>query len=253
MSKFINIVKKEIKDNKLLYIISLIIFIVLVYTHLNTFVSNDDLPYSFFYRGDERVKSLGQIFANQLADYKNLNGRFFVHFVLQFVLMFGKTLWSFINPLMIVTSLIMLVKIIKLKVKCSNNLGTILLVFMCFFLMFNYKAIIYWVAGSVNYVWVYTLLLIILYLYCMDFEEPLLLFGILVLFIVFFLLVCYRQSIYEKMPPTLQKFFDVLGRVFSIFALFSDLKNLGKLSGQSSKKYKGGQGKSGGGGSKRKF
>jgi len=99
----------------------------------------------------------------------------------------------------------------------------------------------------------FTSLLIILYVYCMDFENPLLLFGMLVLFIVFFLLVCYRQSIYEKMPPTLQKFFDFLGRVFNIFALFSNLKNLGKLSGQSSKKYKGGQGKSGGGGSKRKF
>lgn len=98
MSKFVNALKSEIKENKLLYIIGFIFFIILVYTHINTFVANDDLPYSFYYRGNERVKSFGQIFANQLADYKNLNGRFFVHCVLQFVLMFGKNLWAFINP-----------------------------------------------------------------------------------------------------------------------------------------------------------
>ena len=165
MSKIINVLKKELKENKSIYIVGLIIFVCLVYTHFNTFVANDDLPYSFFYRGNERITSLGQVFANQLADYKNLNGRFFVHCVLQIVLIFGKNLWSIINPLMIVTSLILLVKIIRIKLKKINNLNTILLVFTGFFLMFNYKAIIYWVAGSVNYVWVLTLLLIILFLY----------------------------------------------------------------------------------------
>ena len=34
-----------------------------------------------------------------------------------------------------------------------------------FLLLFNYKSIIYWVAGSVNYIWVFAFLLFILYLY----------------------------------------------------------------------------------------
>lgn len=99
----------------------------------------------------------------------------------------------------------------------------------------------------------FTGLLIILYVYCMDFENPILLFSMLVLFIVFFLLVCYRHSIYEKMPPELQKFFDFLGAIFNVLTLFSSMKSLGKNIGKGSKRYKGGQGKSGGGGSKRKF
>lgn len=165
MKKIINIIKNDIKNNKIIYVVGLIMFVILIYTHINTFVANDDLPYSFFYRGNERVKTLGQVLSNQLADYKNLNGRFFVHCVLQIVLLFGKNLWSIINPIMIVVSLILLVKIIKLKLPNVNNFGSILLAFICFLVVINYKGIIYWVAGSVNYVWVLTLLLIVLYLY----------------------------------------------------------------------------------------
>ena len=165
MSKVIDGIKNEIKQNKIIYIIGLVIFFSLVYTHFNTFVANDDLPYSFFYRGNNRVTNIIQAFLNQVADYRELNGRFFVHSILQIILIFGKNLWAIINPLMIVTSLILIVKIIQIKLKKVNKLNTILLVFTSFFLMLNYKIIIYWVAGYVNYIWVLTLLLIILFLY----------------------------------------------------------------------------------------
>lgn len=165
MSKVIDGIKNEIKQNKIIYIIGLVVFFCLVYTHFNTFVANDDLPYSFFYRGNNRVTNIIQAFLNQVADYRELNGRFFVHSILQIILIFGKNLWAIINPLMIVTSLILIVKIIQIKLKKVNKLNTILLVFTSFFLMLNYKIIIYWVAGSVNYIWVLTLLLIILFLY----------------------------------------------------------------------------------------
>lgn len=50
-----------IKENKYILAIFLIIFIVLVYCHLNTFVVNDDLAYSFFKRLNERVTNLYQV------------------------------------------------------------------------------------------------------------------------------------------------------------------------------------------------
>ena len=117
----INFVKKEVRENKSIYIVAFFLFLILVYTHFNTFVANDDLPYSFLYRGSDRITSLGQVLANQLADYKNLNARFFVHCILQSVLIFGKSLWSILNPLMIVISMVMLLKIIKLNKKLSQD------------------------------------------------------------------------------------------------------------------------------------
>lgn len=165
MKKIGNVIKQEFNQNKSIYIIGFIFLLVMIYTHFNTFLANDDLPYSFLYRGNNRIISLGQVLQNQLADYKNLNARFFVHSVLQIVLMFGKNLWSIINPLMITISLILLIKIVKLKVPKINNLASIFIAIIGFLLMFNYKAYIYWVAGSINYIWVLTLLLICLYLY----------------------------------------------------------------------------------------
>lgn len=165
MKKIGNVIKQELRENKSIYIVGFIFLLVMIYTHINTFLANDDLPYSFLYRGDNRIISLGQVLQNQLADYKNLNARFFVHSVLQIVLMFGKNLWSIINPLMITTSLVLLIKIVKLKVPKINNLASIFIAIISFLLMFNYKAYIYWVAGSINYIWVLTLLFICLYLY----------------------------------------------------------------------------------------
>lgn len=165
MKKISSTIKEDFKQNKVIYIVSLIFLLILIYTHLNTFLANDDLPYSFLYRGNDRITSLGQVLQHQLADYKDINARFFVHCVLQIMLIFGKNLWAFINPLMIVMSLILIIKIVKLKVPKVNNLVSILLALIGFLLLFNYKEYIYWVAGSVNYVWVLTLLLIFLYLY----------------------------------------------------------------------------------------
>ena len=161
----INFIKKEVRENKSIYIVAFFSFLILAYTHFNTFVANDDLPYSFLYRGSDRITSLGQVLANQLADYKNLNARFFVHCILQSVLIFGKNLWSILNPLMIVISIVMLLKIIKLKTKNFNNFLSVIIFISCFLLMINYKWVIYWVAGSINYVWVFTFLSIILYLF----------------------------------------------------------------------------------------
>lgn len=161
----INFIKKEVRENKSIYIVAFFSFLILAYTHFNTFVANDDLPYSFLYRGSDRITSLGQVLANQLADYKNLNARFFVHCILQSVLIFGKSLWSILNPLMIVISMVMLLKIIKLKTKNFNNFLSVIIFISCFLLMINYKWVIYWVAGSINYVWVFTFLSIILYLF----------------------------------------------------------------------------------------
>ena len=165
MNKFFCKLKTNFLENKAIYLVSIFLLMILIFTHFNTFVTNDDLPYSFLYRGSNRITNIFQAFKNQIADYQNLNGRFFVHSILQIVLIFGKNLWSIINPIMIVTTLIILIKIVKLKNKNVNNLISILLVSILFLLIFSYKPIIYWVAGSVNYIWVLTLLFILLYLY----------------------------------------------------------------------------------------
>lgn len=156
---------KNFMKNKYFYLIITIIFIILLYTHSKTFLANDDLPYMFLYRTDVRVDSLIDVVKNQVADYFNINGRVVVHSVLQTTLMFDKTLWSIINPIMIILGIILLIKIVNLKQKKTNKILSLLLGISLYLLLFKYKQIIYWVAGSVNYVWVFTLLILLIFLH----------------------------------------------------------------------------------------
>lgn len=162
-----NNIKKYIKENKFVLVILLILFGVLVYTSFNTFLANDDLPYSFFRRLNTRVTNLFQVVWDNLRYYKSLNGRFLVHCIVMTLLIFGKNLWSVLNPLVSV-SLLFIIYIIIIKKTGSKNHQKLILALVlpiCYLLLYEFKGLIYWVAGSVNYLWVTFFLFIFIYLY----------------------------------------------------------------------------------------
>lgn len=159
--------KELLKKHKTTILILLIFIVLITYCGLQTFVINDDLPYSLFHRSNVRVTNIMQIIRNQASDYLNINGRFFIHCIVQFVLMFGKNLFAPLNALCIVTTIIFMKKIIDLKLKNKKikSVYLYLLLIGMFLLLGNYKYLIYWVAGSVNYIWLFTLIIIFIYYY----------------------------------------------------------------------------------------
>lgn len=161
MNKLINYIKK----NKYVFIFILFLFIMLCYCHFNTFLANDDLPYSFFKRLNNRVSNIFQVVWDNLRYYKSTNGRFILHCIIMTLLMFGKTLWAIFNPLFII---IIIFVILKLVVKNNDNKNKAITLFLSsalFLLMLSYKSIIYWVAGSVNYLWTCSFIFVYIYLY----------------------------------------------------------------------------------------
>ena len=171
----VNVLANKIKilwqKNKYSIILLLFVFIVFTYCSLQAFPINDDLPYSFFYRGSTRVTTIKQIILNQMSDYLTINGRFFIHCVVQFMLMFNRNLFSFINSLCLVVTFTYLKKIItfyllknQIERKISNTFFLLMIIGL-FLLIGNLKYMVYWVAGSVNYIWVFTGLVIFLYYY----------------------------------------------------------------------------------------
>lgn len=157
---------KFIKKHKELFIYGTILLIALIYTSFNTFLANDDLPYMYLYRGDTRITNIIQVLKNQVADYMHINGRFFVHVIVQTLLIFGKKMWAILNPIVITTLLLVITLIIKVILKETKiNYRYFLLSTALFLLMINYKYIIYWVSGSVNYIWVSLILFLFLYYY----------------------------------------------------------------------------------------
>lgn len=162
-------------------VLLLLTFSILVYCSFNTFIINDDLPYSLFFRADNRITNIGQIIANQFFDYFHVNARIIIHGIVQFLLMFDKTLWSFLNPLVIILIAISMSYIIYISTnKKTKPIYLLICSLISFLLLFNYKKIIYWVAGSVNYVWVFLLLLLFIIYYIKNglLERPKLSFAL---------------------------------------------------------------------------
>ena len=157
---------KTIKENKIVSVVIFICTISLMYCCFNTMIANDDLGYSFLYRTDVRITNLLQALKMQVSDYRIVSSRVFIHFIVQALLIYGKNIWSILNPIFIILNFYFINRIIKLYVKDKNNsLFNYVLCLTFYLLIINYKWIIYWVAGSVNYVWTSTVLFLLIYLY----------------------------------------------------------------------------------------
>lgn len=157
----INELKNKIKGNKKCLILMLILFVVFTYCHFNTMILNDDLPYSLYFRVNNRIDSVVGIIKNQIFDYSNINARVFLHCIVQFLLIYDKNLWSILNPIVIIINIALITYFIKIITKAKiKNINLLILSTIAFLLLYNHKYLIYWVAGSVNYVWVFLLLIL---------------------------------------------------------------------------------------------
>lgn len=162
----INRIKNNFVNNNLLYICMIIVFAILVYCSINTIIINDDLNYSLLYGSSNRINNIFEVLKSQIADYFTISPRVIVHFIVEVLLIFGKNLWAILNPILILTNIYIINKIISLyKKKDNDKLLNFLFGTTCFMMLISYKWLIYWVAGSVNYVWTCTLLFEFIYLY----------------------------------------------------------------------------------------
>lgn len=154
-------------NNKIPCILLLITFGCLIFCHYNTFLGNDDLPYSFFLRKSVRVTNLYQVLYDNVRYYLTWCGRFIIHCIVMTLLIFGKNVWAFFNPFMIVLIIFFFYYKICKRSNLSNSqkILTMSLLIVLFLSLYEFKSLLYWVAGSVNYLWVLTFLILYCYLY----------------------------------------------------------------------------------------
>lgn len=157
--------RKWLNNNKYTIIISLLFILGLFYCSLNTFIVNDDLGYSFFYRSNIRITNIIQIIKNQISDYSSLSPRVFIHSIVQLLLIYGKNVWALLNPIVILVNGFIINKIVSLYHKDISKTFNILVYLGSFLIIISYKWLIYWVSGSVNYVWTSTLVFGFIYYY----------------------------------------------------------------------------------------
>lgn len=122
--------------------------------HNFIFLTGDDFYYATF------SSSLTNFIEKHINHYLEVNGRAIIHFLDTIFLIFDVHLWKFINPLIVLFTLLLISKIVNKK--------EAFLIAVILFFTFDIEIVqfpIYWVTGTFNYLFPMLLLLSSYYLY----------------------------------------------------------------------------------------
>lgn len=148
-----------IRNNISIYIfLFIIIFLLNIYTPFN----GDDYRYAFNYSNWDRIENLFDVLESQITHYLTINGRTIPHILEQiFAGITGKWLFNVCNTLF----LIWLINLItnRLTKNPQNKNSLIFITFIATLFLFSYPGqTMFWMAGSLNYLWPATLALYLL-------------------------------------------------------------------------------------------
>ncbi|MDD2798950.1 MAG: DUF6056 family protein [Bacteroidales bacterium] len=149
----------------ILFILSLMGFFVI------SFFSNlayDDFNYKFIFDANgatnKRVESLSDIFYSQYHHYFVHSGRVLIHTIVQFFLMFDNKIWFDIaNTLVFGLLQILILRSASISKSKINVTIYLLLILSLWFVIPGQNYCMFWLSGSVNYLWSVTLALLLFY------------------------------------------------------------------------------------------
>ena len=139
---------------KKVYCVLIILVLILFYYLTSLFpICSDDFSYSYVYGGDGRVNGICDVFYSQVNHYKTVNGRFWTHSLVQGLLWCDKTVYDIVNVFVYALCTYMIA-----HVSCSDNKEKFSLwcLMVCSFwvLMPHPGSSMFWLTGSINYLWV---------------------------------------------------------------------------------------------------
>lgn len=129
---------------------------------------SDDWWYSFIHQADysyptDRVESIGDIATSQINHYRNVNGRLPVTFLVQAVVSFcPKWIFNILNSLIFVIASLLMTRLTSTRITSQRTIISALSLFLL--LPGHYEALL-WATGAINYLWVGTSILFVLWLW----------------------------------------------------------------------------------------
>lgn len=156
MRKTIDVINK----NKLIFLTFLIVYICLFILTNNSFYAPDEFNFSNIPWTSQRIMSAKDILIAQKMLYQNTTGRILAHSIIYTLLFLDMHLFDIINGFVFILFILMVGKATGNK---NTKIGVALTLLMSTLLipMFGEKFI--WLSGSVNYLWMTTMMLIFMY------------------------------------------------------------------------------------------
>ena len=155
-------IQTVISQNKVLAVLTVLVFLLVFLLSLLTPMASDDFAYSFSFADWTRIRSVAEIFPSMAVHRTTTNGRVLVHGLVQLMLMLPRAVFSLLNACMAVVLLGSLRRLISVPDKHEEWM--ILLFAVCFLCCFS-PALgenTLWLTGAVNYGWTVALSLVFL-------------------------------------------------------------------------------------------
>ncbi|MBQ5823988.1 MAG: hypothetical protein IIW48_04195 [Clostridia bacterium] len=184
VDKFFGAAEKADKNNRIniavICIACVILFALSFFMNSMTHLSLDDYAYHFIFIEDadsaevintgDRVESVSDIITSMKAHYNTVNGRIVLHFIVQLMLLWGKPVFNVFNSVFMV----LLVALMYLHCKGKNKRQSAPLFLMIAFAVWSFvpsaSLTVFWLDGSINYLWgsVFRLIALLPYRYYYD-------------------------------------------------------------------------------------
>lgn len=110
----------------------------------------DDFQYSFIYGETTRIDGIYDIFLSQARHYMEVNGRYTVHFLAQFMLSIEKSIFNIFN---VIHYAGLAALICKLSINRVQLLPWMFILLTLWCIMPQPGATFFWLTGSFNYIW----------------------------------------------------------------------------------------------------
>lgn len=155
------------KNNRLnltvICIACVVLFGLAFFMNSMTHLSLDDFAYHFIFVEDaestevintgDRVESISDVITSMKAHYNTVNGRIVLHFIVQVILLWGKPVFNVLNSVVMV----LLIMLIYLHCKGTNKRHSAALFLLITFAVWSFSPAVshtvFWLDGSINYLW----------------------------------------------------------------------------------------------------
>lgn len=149
--------KKPKRKTYTIAALALTAFLLMFILNIFTPYAADDFGYHFIIEEDgswgDRVESFADVVVSMKNHYNQINGRIILHGILQYVLMYGKTVFDVLNSAMFAALALLVYKHCKGTSKKSSPLLFLAILIMLWAFLPSSGMTTLWASGSVNYMW----------------------------------------------------------------------------------------------------
>ncbi len=168
VEKFFSFAERFDKNNRInitvICIACVVLFALSFFMNSMTHLSLDDYAYHFIFIEDvadsdevintgDRVENVGDIITSMKAHYNTVNGRIVLHFIVQFMLLLGKPVFNVFNSAIMVLLIVLMYIHCKGKNKRQSAPLFLLIAFAVWTFSPAVSHTVFWLDGSINYLW----------------------------------------------------------------------------------------------------